>query len=741
MLQWQRVWIVLIGCVFLVEVLDQVLHSQVLQFQNSSNWVHIGLNFFPVLTLLLLWIFMRNQTKELEKSNQRLNSVFKSLGVAIWSHDLRTDMLMITPGIEKLYGYSLEEFYGDNDLWKKVVHPEDLPVLDERFERLGQQESVTSVYRIIRKDGDIRWIQDSGIPTYDEKGTFIDFISVLFDITEQKEGEDQYRGLVEMSPDFIAVIQNWKFDYINESGGRLLGLEEDTESLIGQSILSFVSASDIEEIKDYLFDLDHDHESHKRFELKINQVTGNRLYLEMSVMTILYRGKEARLVIGRDITERKKADETIQYMAYYDALTGLPNRNLFKEQVDEQLLANPDQRLAVLFLDLDRFKVINDTKGHSVGDRLLQLVASRLSGTVKEMGMVSRQGGDEFLILLDNTTNEEIEKTAQSLIQAFTQPFIILEEEFYVTTSVGVSVYPIDGEDQETLIKHADTAMYWAKDQGKNKYKYYNPMLNQLTTRKMMLEAELRKAIKNQEMEVFYQPQYDLRSERIVAVEALLRWNHPTFGMVPPNEFIPLAEETGFILPLGEWVLEQVGEHKRQWKELGVTNLRVAVNVSVRQLQDREFVGIVKNMHKKFQLDQGDVELEITESIMQNIEESSVLLQQLKKLGVVISIDDFGKGYSSLSYLKYLPIDKIKIDKSFVDDIGSREAKYNGSIAKAIIDMGHTMNFEVIAEGIEKEEQKVFLQENHCHIGQGYYFSRPVPEEEIRDLLVHEYKC
>ncbi|KUP04409.1 histidine kinase [Bacillus coahuilensis p1.1.43] len=733
MLQMQRTWVTLIIVIIIVELFDQLLFSKHSNNHLGFSIAHMLLNTIPVITLMILLIYVRKQTKELNQSHQRLNSIFDFLDVAIWSHDLRTNTLMITPGIEKLYGYSLNEFYDDHDLWRKVVHPLDVPVLEERGEKLKEQKSVTSIYRIFHKDGDLRWIQDSGIPSFDERGNFIDFTSVLFDVTDQKEGEDQYRGLVEMSPDFIAVIRDWTFIYLNESGSRLLGYE-GVEDLIGKRIRPFVAAEYLGEIQEHLIELDKNKNDHQHFEIKVVKADGGKLDLEMSVMTIVYKGKEARMVIGRDITERKKADETIQYMAYYDALTGLPNRNMFKEHVDKRLNENPEEKLAVLFLDLDRFKVINDTKGHSIGDRLLQLVARRLTDVVKESGVVSRQGGDEFLLLLENTSTEAIEHTANQLIKSFAKPFTIMDEDFFVTTSIGISVYPMDGEEQETLIKHADTAMYLAKDQGKNNFQFFNPSLNKLTTRKMKLEAELRKAIKLDELSVYYQPQYDMQSEKITAVEALLRWHHPQFGMVSPGEFIPLAEETGLIIPIGEWVIERVLMDQKKWKAQGISYPRVAVNVSVRQLQERSFVRSVENKFNQYQGDSCLLELEITESIMQNVEESIRVLSELKELGVTISIDDFGKGYSSLSYLKHLPIDKIKIDKSFVDDIGGLCDRNPSSIAKAIIDMGQNMGFLVIAEGIEKKEQRDFLLANGCLIGQGYFYSRAVPEDVIQKM-------
>ncbi|WP_226670860.1 GGDEF and EAL domain-containing protein [Metabacillus litoralis] len=728
-------WLKLISVLICLIVFNQVLLTIFQMNHIFLQLSYVMINICTVFVLIGLLIILRKTRKELNKSNQKLNNIFNSLDVALWSHDLKSDHLFINPGIEKLYGYQLKEFYQDYDLWKKVIHPDDLDVLTERAKLIKQGQPVTSNYRIMRPDGDVRWIQDTGIPTYDDRGNLIDFSGVLFDLTEQKEGEARYRGIVELSPDFIAVIRDWKFDFINDAGSKLIGVESPSD-LVGKSILGYVSTSDVRRIRDILHEMDDKELEKNRFELQIVHVDGRKLDVEMSVMKLLYEGKVARLAVGRDITERKKADEIIHQMAYYDALTGLPNRNMFKKHLNNRLLNNTGENLAVLFLDLDRFKVINDTKGHSTGDLVLQIVAKQLTEAVQNAGLVSRQGGDEFLILLDDTTNEKVETISQRIITAFSQPIYIEDDEFFVTPSIGISLFPEDGQDQEMLIKNADTAMYLAKDRGKNNYQYYNPSLNKLSTRKMKLEVALRKAIEKDELTICYQPQIELSTRKIVAVEALLRWNHPKYGGISPVEFIPIAEETGLIVPIGRWVLQKVSEQHKQWKEAGLTSLRVAVNVSVRQIQENDFADDVKRTIQEYKLNPLDLELEITESIMQNIENSTIVLNELKNLGVTISIDDFGKGYSSLSYLKHLPIDKIKIDKSFVDDIS--HSSNNGSIAKAIIDMGHNMNFTIVAEGIEEVQQVEFLMKNFCEYGQGYYFSKPVSADEVLSIVEKE---
>ncbi len=694
--------------------------------------IFTGILLVFIMILFCLFYLRYKQTKtELTKSDQKLNSIFDSLDVAIWSHDLKTNNLLISTGIQRLYGYSKDEFYQDKELWKKVIHREDIQVLNDRAEILQRGEACTSIYRIIKPNGDVRWIQDRGIPTINEKGELIYFTSVLFDITDRKESEGQYQSLVEMSPDIIAVLYNGRFEYINKSGILLFGAT-DTKQIINKELCMFICEEDLTRIKRNI-DGDFVYHSDKHImELKIKRLDLEIRDIEISLMPILYKGKMAMQVIGRDITSRKKSETLIHNMAFYDSLTGLPNRNSFIKRLEEIIVEGSSESFAVLFLDLDRFKVINDTKGHSTGDLILREVANRLNKVVPENGEVFRQGGDEFLIILKPMRKGNVVFLADQILHTFTRPFKIDHQEFFVTPSIGVSMYPEDGLDPENLIKHADTAMYLAKEKGKNNFQFYYRDLEKVTFRKMELENALRRSMELNQFSLFYQPKIDLRTRKILGVEALIRWVHPELGTISPGEFIPLAEETGLIVPIGKWVLREACEQSKRWEQKGFGSVPVAVNISVRQLQDDEFIKAVKKIIDDVGINPSLLELEITESIMQNFERSTRILRKLKQLGVDISMDDFGTGYSSLSNLRYLPIDSIKIDKSFVDDI---RMNGNGSIVKAIIDMGINMNFSIIAEGIETAEQVTFLLNNSCHIGQGYYFNKPLPVDELEQQL------
>lgn len=689
---------------------------------------------FTLLSLIIVLFFYKaveNTAIDLQGHKKRLQSIFDTLDVAIWSHDLKTDTLLITPGIEKLYGYSSQEFYKDNTLWKKVIHPEDLHVLALREKELASGEAVTSVYRIIRPNGEVRWIQDRGIPVLNEQGEFVDFTSVLFDITDRQESEGRYRSLVEMSPDLIAVYSRGKLDYINEAGCKLFKAESQ-EELIGQPISKLIPADILAQIKNRELTIDENFEEKLWFEFKAVQLDGKEIDVEMSAMPILYEGRMAEQIVGRDLTQRKKAEKTIKYMAYYDVLTGLPNRNMVRKHLNNALKKG-GQELAVLFLDLDRFKIINDTKGHRVGDLLLKVVAVRLKNAVGNTGLVSRQGGDEFIILLKGLNKESVVQVAERILNEFSEGIVVENQEFYVTPSIGISMAPEDGKDEETLIKHADTAMYLAKERGKNNYQFYTNQLHGLSSRKMELENGLRKALEQNQLMLHYQPQVSLETGKIIGVEALVRWQHPENGIISPAEFIPLAEETGLIVPLGKWVLENAAAQNKSWQRNGLSQFPISVNISVRQLQEDRFIDTVKEILEETELEPRYLDLEITESVMQNSEKTATILNELKELGVTLAIDDFGTGYSSLSLLKHLPIDKIKIDKSFVDDIIHHSNQ--GAMVKTIIDMGHNLQFHVVAEGVEELEQVEFLMRNGCRVGQGYYFSRPLAAEAIEELL------
>jgi len=437
----------------------------------------------------------------------------------------------------------------------------------------------------------------------------------------------------------------------------------------------------------------------------------------------------------------RQRDEEIRKMAYHDPLTGLPNRQLLNELLNQALgqaqRHNKGRNLAVLFVDLDRFKVINDTLGHAVGDQLLQAVAHRLKQCCqRDRDAVARRGGDEFIVLLPELdTTQEAVRVARKIIDAFASQFNIAEHQLYVTTSIGISIFPGDGEDGDTLIRNADMAMYRAKEEGRNRYHLYNPSMDAQASWRLEMESSLRKGLQNGEFYLHYQPEVDVATGRIVSIEALLRWLHPERGVVPPRQFIPIAEEIGVIVPLGEWVLRTACAQNKAWQDAGYPPVRVAVNFSPRQFQNLNLPEMVENVLAETGLDPCWLEVEVTEEIMLLDVEATVRdLHRLSSLGVHISIDDFGTGYSSLSHIKKLPIHTLKIDQSFVNDITRNPD--DATIASAIVTMARSMSLNVIAEGVELREQVKFLYSINCSAMQGNYFSKPLPAKEFSSLLL-----
>lgn len=441
-----------------------------------------------------------------------------------------------------------------------------------------------------------------------------------------------------------------------------------------------------------------------------------------------------------DISERRQSEETLHQLAYYDNLTRLPNRALFNDRL-HQALTNAKRRqrvVALMLLDLDRFKIVNDTMGHEAGDKLLQEISSRLETSIRASDTVSRLGGDEFaLIFTDIAEAQHVAHLAQKVLRQFVAPVVINGREVFTGASIGVAMYPADSEETESLLKYADSAMYYAKEQGRNNYQFYSHEMTTSMQNRMQLETELRYAVEQREFILHYQPQMDAGNVRPVGVEALLRWRGPEGKLISPADFIPLAEETGLIVPMGKWVLETACRQLRQWQDAGMGDLILAVNVAPRQIRDPEFVATVREVLVKSGIAPHLLELEITESILlEHGNDTLHTLNELKALGVTLAIDDFGTGYSSLSYLKRFPIDRLKIDQSFVRDLATDPDDL--AIVRAIIALAQALRLSVIAEGVETEQQHTLLMHEGCPAFQGYYFSRPMEATKIEELMFGE---
>jgi len=452
-----------------------------------------------------------------------------------------------------------------------------------------------------------------------------------------------------------------------------------------------------------------------------------------------FHGNEAACVVvaHKDITSLKKAEQEIEWLAQHDFLTRLPNRMLFNDRLGQALALADRQKgmAALLFIDLDSFKVINDTLGHAGGDSLLEAVARRLERRVRRSDTIARFGGDEFVIILNGPREmDDVAHAVRSMLDSLLLPFEINGQEVFVAASVGIALYPMDGNNADVLMKSADIAMYHAKERGGNTFLFYQQKMNRKALKRLALETELRHALEKQEFILHYQPWKDLSSGRLSGMEALLRWRHPQKGMVSPLHFIPVAEETSLILPIGEWVLRTACMQAKTLHDAGFPSMKIAVNVSGRQLRHYELADVVEKVLGETGIDPGCLELEFTESsIMEDSKQTIKMLHSIRKMGVKLAIDDFGTGYSSLSYLKRFPIDKIKIDRSFVKGIPSD--REDMALTRAMIVMAHSLHLEVVAEGVETEEQLSFLHRQACSIAQGYHISRPLPLVEIQKLV------
>jgi diguanylate cyclase (GGDEF)-like protein/PAS domain S-box-containing protein len=626
-------------------------------------------------------------------------------------------------------------------VWREKVHPDDKILLELHEKALLSGNSKEIEYRILRGNGEITWVRAHCTPTMNHLKEITNINSIIIEITEQKNVEEQYKKLqesykkiIDMSPVGIVISQNEKITYVNEATQKILDVES-ADKLINKSLFEIVNFECHELVKSNieLFEKNEEHNDLKHCELLKSD--GTTTFMDVISSKVVHMNEPSILAMLIDVTEKRKTEEKIKQLAYYDTLTGLPNRNMldsFFKELSEKSKCK-DRNMGIIFLDLDRFKIINDTMGHLFGDIVLQKCVKKLKKSIGENDMVCRYGGDEFIILLNNTNKVKITQTAEQIIEEFTNELTIRGQQVYVSASLGISMYPKDGKNLETLIKCADTAMYCVKDNGKNNYEFYDTDQGDDVSRKMHLENELRRAIKNNEFLLHYQPQINFNSGKTVGVEALIRWNHPEKGLIYPSEFIPLSEETDLIIHIGKWVLKTACKQNIIWQEAGFNPIVVAVNISARQFQSEGFVDMIKGILKDTKLEAKYLELEITESIVQDIDKLMIVINKIKELGVRLALDDFGIGYSSLDILRNLPIDTLKIDKSFVDGITIESD--SESMVKTIIDIGENLKLNVIAEGMVKKEQVEFLKENKCNFGQGYYYSHPLPADEIMKFL------
>ncbi|MEO6324224.1 MAG: EAL domain-containing protein, partial [Thermoanaerobaculia bacterium] len=671
---------------------------------------------------------------------RRLVKAVETIQLGVIIAEMSGRILYCNSAMAEMHGYAVDELLGQHQSLfsanERRATPRPLPTTLEI--RSWRRERVSK-----RKDGSTIPVQLTSDIVCNSAGVPIGSVTCCEEISDRRRAEEalrasemRYRLLFERNlAGVYRVSTDGRVLECNESFWRILGYASREELMGDNAVEHYFDPADRELVLSRL----KSQGTLTNHELRLRRRDGGVLWVLENETLLRGAPGEPDLIEGTliDITDRKRAEEQIEFHAFHDALTGLPNRVLLKDRLRLALFhAHREKRiLAVMFLDLDHFKVINDTLGHSAGDLLLQSVAERLQACVREDDTVARLGGDEFVLLLPNIRGvEDAARLAESILATLQQPFQIAAQELYVSASIGIGIFPNDGNDVETLFKNADAAMYRAKELGRNGYHLSTPHIERIAKDRLALETRLHKVLANQELIVHYQPQIEIQSGRIVGMEALLRWQHPERGLILPGEFISVAEEIGMILPIGEWVLRTACERARSWQVRGEGPTRVAVNLSVRQFRQGGLLKTVESVLAETGLSPELLELEITESIaMQNFEITVPILRRLSDMGVAITIDDFGTGYSSLSYLKLLPIHRLKIDQSFIAGIG--QAERDVAIVRAIIGMAHSLGLRVIAEGVETREQLSILRALECDEFQGYLLSRAVPDEDLESLV------
>ncbi len=547
-----------------------------------------------------------------------------------------------------------------------------------------------------------------------------------------QQSEQRYNSLFEQNPNLVYSVDVFgKITSVNPALKPLLGYRPD--EVMGNYSLDFVAQSDFSKTKEKFNQALRGQA--QSYDVHLIHKSGESVLFTITNIPIIENGEVVGAYgIGKNIMRQLRAEEKIAHLAYYDVLTELPNRLLFENLLEESLKAR-EEMLAVMFVDLDRFKLINDSLGHHRGDHILKLVTAKLKEAVQEDAVLARFGGDEFTMILSgmNTENDAL-CLAKKIIDELKEPILYNEVEYFMTVGIGISISPHDGASMDELMRNAYIALDRAKKQGANHIEFYTDEMNDQAFERLELESYLRRAIEKEELTLYYQPQVNLDEQKIYACEALIRWNHPKLGLVSPAEFIPLAEDTGLIEEIGIWVLNEACMQTKMWQDLGYEHLSISVNVSGRQFQSEQFVESVREALNKSQLSPHSLHLEVTESTtLVNTDYSISMLKQLRKMGIKVSIDDFGTGYSSLSYLKDFPLDILKIDQSFIRNL--KENSADAAIVKAVITMCEGLNLSIVAEGIETEEQGEIVKRFGCNFAQGFFYSKPLNKEHFEKLL------
>ncbi len=634
---------------------------------------------------------------------------------------------------EKKLGFSLPQLRTMN--YVELVCEADRAATVERFARAIGGDVQSFETGLCDVDGHTIEFEVVSIPV-EEHGEIVGVFGVARDVSQRKEverqlqaSEQRYRALFEDNIDAVLTFDlDGRFVAVNHATERMTGYE--ASALIGRSFLPFI----VPELQEYTFEQFSRVREGKsvQYETAMYNSAGEVVDLHITVIPVTIDGQlDGVHCIGKDITQRNRLEAALNEMAYHDHLTGLPNQRAMQRELDELQAARTPY--AVLILDLDRFKSVNDSWGHEVGDLLLRAVTNRLSTGLPEHARLFRYGGDELVAVLRTADESAMVQFAEQLQSRFNDPFVILDHEVVMSSSIGIACFPQDGDSAETIFRKADNAMYFAKQHGRNTFAVYHDVATPQSDQLLKLELELRGALRKGELSVVYQPQIDLRTGELHGLEALARWQSPAFGAVAPLDFIPIAEESGLIVEMGTWVLESACAQLAEWRDRGLGKLRVAVNTSIHQLDHEDFVPIVQRLLETYRLDPSQIVIEITESIASNADVIVARLSRLKELGIRIAIDDFGTGYSSLQYLKDYPVDYLKIDRSFLEKMEQNQA--DRDLVSTIITLAHNLGLATVAEGAETAVQMAFLREHESDFAQGLFYSEPLSAGDFERWL------
>ena len=698
------------------------------------------------------------RTNKLALLTQRLSLATAVGKVGVWEWDPVTNVVMCDDTMLEIYGLPRrdETPVGSSPApaqyidFAGAILPEDLPAREAGLQRvIAEKGEGSAEYRIRRPDGAIRYIASVERAVVDSRDNVTCLIGVNMDITDRKEAQEalfaeKERAQVTLNCIGDAVICtdiSGEITFLNVVAERMTGWTWKEAS--GRRMPEVFHVLDAASRGVIPNPMNLAVEENRTMNLPLNCILVRRdkveIPIEDSVSPIHNREGKATgaVIVFRDVSAARAMTQRMTHTAQHDFLTGLPNRMLLNDRIKQAIVfaQRRGKSAAVLFLDLDGFKHINDSLGHSIGDKLLQSIAKRLVICVRATDTVSRQGGDEFVVLLSEMARQEDAAiTARRMLQVIAEPHLIDQHDLHVTSSIGASVFPDDGQDAETLIKNADTAMYQAKENGRQSYRFFKSAMNERAVARQSTEEGLRRALERNELTLVYQPMVNVRSRAITSAEALLRWTHPIRGPIAPAEFIPVAEDCGLILSIGNWVLREACKQAQAWRDTGLPFCNMAVNISAMQFRDEHFLEDVFSVLQETRLNPHCLELELTESVlMKRAESSGVVLAALRAKGVQVAVDDFGTGYSSLSYLRKFPIDALKIDQSFVREISTSPDET--SIVTAIIHMAQSLKLRVVGEGVETQAELLFLDAHRCDEAQGYYFSRPVPASQFAQLL------